>query len=127
MKKTIRDTTVADRLLFVLLIAAAVAGLFISREAMSQSNDVIVEINGSPAYTFPLTTDRTFTVQGALWETVIEIKGRKVRIKEAHCPNRICVREGWVSKGAIICLPNRVVVVVGGTGRSGKDIDAVTG
>lgn len=127
MKRAIRNTTIADRILFVLLLAASLAGMFMSREAMSQSHDVIVEIDSSPAYTFPLNTDRTFTVNGALWKTVIEIKTGRVRVKEAHCPNQICVREGWVSKGVIVCLPNRVVVFVGGPGRSVKDIDAVTG
>jgi hypothetical protein len=49
-----------------------------------------------------------------------------VRVKEAHCPNLICVKEGWISRGAIVCLPNRIVVLVGG-GKARKDVDAVTG
>jgi hypothetical protein len=127
MRRSIKNTTVADRLLFVLLIAASISGIFISREAMSQSSDVIVEIDGKPVYMLPLTVDKTISVKGLQWDTVIEVKDRKVRIREAHCPNQICVKEGWISKGVIVCLPNRIVVFVGGRRDPGKDLDAVTG
>ena len=127
MKRALKNTTIADRLLFVFLVVVSIAGIFISREAMSQSSDVLIEIDGSPAYTFPVTVDRTISVDGILWKTVIEIKDKKVCIREAHCPNQICVREGWISKGVIVCLPNRVVVYVGCRKDSRKNIDAVTG
>jgi hypothetical protein len=127
LRKAIKDTTAADRLLFLLLIAASIAGIFISREAMSQSSDVMVEIDGRPLYMFPLSVDKTISVDGVQWKTVVEIIDRKVRIREAHCPNQICVQEGWVSRGVIVCLPNRIVVFVGGRKSPGKDIDAVTG
>ena len=128
MKTIIGNITLADRLLLVFLAAASIAGIFITRDAMSRSSDVIVEIDGRPVYTFPLQTDRTVSVEGPFGETLIEIKGNKARIREAHCPNRLCVKEGWVSRGVIVCLPNRIVVFVGGRGdRRGKDVDAVTG
>ena len=127
MKKIIRNTTVADRLLFFLLIAGSVAGIFISREAMSLSSDVVVELDGKPAYTLPLTADRTIAVKSTYGDTVIEIRDGKVRVREAHCPRQICVKEGWISRGAIICLPNRIVITVGGGAGPEKKFDAVTG
>lgn len=47
---------------------------------------------------------------------VIEVKDHQVRIKEASCPEQICVHSGWLSKpGQIaVCLPNRLKVVVEG-------------
>ncbi len=128
MKTVIRNTTVADKLLFLVLITASVTGIFISREAMPQGGDVIVEINGKKSYMFALDNDRTFTVPGPYGNTVIEIKNKKARVKEAHCPNRLCEKQGWVSKGVIVCLPNRLVVSVGGkAANSVKDVDAITG
>ncbi len=126
MKKAIKDTTCADRLLFLILIAGSIAGIFISREAVSQSSDVTIEVNGTPAYTFPLTVDRTVAVQSTCGETVIEIKDRRARIKEAHCPKQLCVRQGWVSRGVIVCLPNKIVVTVGGAVGRREKLDAVT-
>ncbi len=128
MRRVIRSTTVADKLLFLVLITASMAGIFISREAMPRGSDLIVEIDGKTAYTFSLDTDRTFQVPGPLGVTVVEIKDRKVRVKEAHCPNRLCEKQGWVARGAIICLPNHIVISVGGKADGApKGVDAVTG
>ncbi len=127
MKTVIRKTTIADRLLFLFLITASAAGIFVSREAMPKGSDVIVEIGGKTAYAFALDTDRTFQVPGPFGITVVEIKDRKVRVKEAHCPNRLCEKQGWVARGAIVCLPNRIVISVGGKANMPNGVDAVTG
>lgn len=128
MKETIKNTTLADRLLFLFLTAVSVSGIFYAREALPQGNDVIIEINGKPAYTFPLDIDRSVPVSGPYGITEIEIQGKKVRVRETHCPNRTCVKEGWVSKGVIVCLPNKIVVIVGSRGNNQhKDLDAITG
>jgi len=126
LKRILKITTTADRLLFLFLIIASVSGIFISRDALSQASEVSVEINGKQAYALSLDTDRTVALPGPYGNTVVEIRKRRVRVKEAHCPNLICVKQGWISRGVIVCLPNRIVVTVGG-GRPPKNIDAITG
>ena len=125
MKEAIRNTTTADRILFLLLIIASVAGLVYTREAFSLGSDVVVEVNGRPVYTLSLDTNREIVIDGSHGRTVLEIKNSKVRMKEADCNNQLCAKQGWISRGTIVCLPNRIVVIVG----SGitKDIDAITG
>ncbi len=127
MRKIIRNTTLADRLLLLFLISISIGGIFYTREALSQASDVVIELNGKPEYTYPLNIDRTFSVTGPIGRAVIEIKGGRVRVAEAPCPNQICVKEGWISRGAIICVPNRLVVLVGGGKRPDRDLDAVSG
>ncbi len=128
MKTVISNTTVADKLLFLFMITMSLAGIFISRSAMPQGGEVVVEINGEKAYAFALDEDRTFTVPGPCGNTVVEIKNKKARVREAHCPNRLCEKQGWVSRGVIVCLPNRIVVCVGGrSAKSAKEVDAITG
>jgi hypothetical protein len=118
----------ADRLLFILLISVSIAGIFISRDALSQGSDVTIEIDGKPAYTLPLYANRLLTIGGSYGNTLIEIHGGKVRVKEAHCRNQLCVREGWISKGVIVCLPNKLVIIVGGSIKDRQQgIDAITG
>jgi hypothetical protein len=117
----------ADRLLFLFLMAISASGILYTREAVSQSSDVVIELDGKPQYTFPLNIDRTVSVTGPIGKAIIEIKGGKVRIAEAPCPNQICVREGWISRGAVVCVPNRLVVLIGGGNKPYKDIDAVSG
>lgn len=127
MKNSIKNAKLADKALFVLLLIASVSGILYAREASPQGNDVIVEVEGKKTYTFPLAVDRVVTVSGPLGDSVIEIRDRKARVREASCQNRICLREGWVSSGVIVCLPNRMVVFVGGKAGRDKDVDAVTG
>jgi hypothetical protein len=127
LKKIITDTTIADRLLFLFLIAISLGGLFYTREALSQPSTVVIELSGKPEYTFPLNIDRTVTVEGPIGKAVVEIKGGRVRMAGAPCANQICVKEGWISRGAIVCVPNRMVVLVGGGLKRHKDIDAVSG
>jgi len=128
LKETIKNTTLADRLLFLLLISLSVAGIFISRDALSQGSEVVIEVDGKPAYTLPLYEDRLVSVGGSYGDTLIEIKEKKVRVREAHCPNQICVKEGWISKGVIVCLPNKLIIIVGGSKKDEQlGIDAITG
>ena len=128
MKETIKNTTLADRLLFILLISVSIAGIFISRDALSQGSNVIIEIDGKPAYTLPLYANRLLSVGGPYGPTLIEIESGKVRVKETHCRNQICVKEGWISKGVIVCLPNKLVIIVGGSKKDKQQgIDAITG
>lgn len=103
------------------------SGIFFAREAMPHGNNVIVEVNGKPAYTYPLDTDTAVPVQGPAGLTTIEVKDQRVRVREAPCANRICQKEGWVSRGTIVCVPNRIVIIVGGTADSEQHVDAITG
>jgi len=125
LKKAIRNTTIADRVLFLVLLIASVAGLVYTREAFSLGSDVVVEVNGKPAYTLSLDTDGQVLIEGAHGQAVLEIKNSKVRMKEADCANQICIQQGWITRGTIVCLPNHIVVLVGS--RTKKDIDAITG
>ena len=47
-----------------------------------------------------------------------------VRVQEADCPDKICVKRGAISKAGqtIVCLPNRVVVKI--TGKS--EVEAIS-
>jgi hypothetical protein len=128
LKETLKNTTLADRLLFFFLVSLSVAGIFISRDALSQGSDVIVDVDGKPTYTLPLNVSRMLSVEGPYGPTLIEIEKGKVRVKESHCRNQICVREGWISRGVIVCLPNKLVIIVGGSNKYQKQgIDAITG
>jgi hypothetical protein len=128
LKTVIRNTTFADRLLFLLLITASVAGIFISREAMPQGTEVVITVDGKPQYTLPRDKDTTVRIPGPFGDTVVEVRDGKVRVREAHCPNRICEKQGWITKGAIVCMPNHIVITVGGKSENlPKGVDAVAG
>lgn len=56
---------------------------------------------------------------------VVEIKDGQARVKEANCPNQICVKTGWLSKPGQIsfCAPNNLKVIIKG---ASNGVDATT-
>jgi hypothetical protein len=87
----------------------SLAGIFFIKDIMPQSKSVLV------------------SVEGPLGNTTIEIKDRKVRITDSPCNNKLCIKQGWITSGSIVCLPNRVVVTVGNKDRQKDGPDAITG
>jgi hypothetical protein len=37
----------------------------------------------------------------------------KIGLDNSPCPDKLCVKQGWTDRGAIICLPNKVIISVG--------------
>lgn len=90
-----------------------------------KSGDVKVVIKAqSGEWIYPLSPDREVKVPGPLGDTLVEIRDKKVRIKDSPCPNKTCVAAGAISESGqwLACLPNQVLVrVEGGADDSGID------
>lgn len=127
-KELTERMTLADILLLAALIIISISGFIFIKKAFQQGTDVKIEVNGKLAYKLPLNSDATIAVKGISGDTVVEIKNRKVRIKESPCPNKICIHNGWIDRGTVVCLPNRVTVFIDNAeGKENKAIDATTG
>jgi hypothetical protein len=113
--------TRGDKVLIVILLVSGLASLFLIRSVIPAGEVAVVEVDGHPVCRLDLSVDTRRTVQGPLGETVIQVRGGRVRVADSSCPYRICVRTGWIGQagGMIVCLPNRVVVRV--TGETGMD------
>jgi hypothetical protein len=120
------NTTLADKVLFSICIFLSFYSFAYVKEALPKGTEVRIEVDGKLKYTLPLHSDKTVELSGVMGKTTVEIKGGKVRIKEAPCPNKICIHQGWIENGAVVCLPNKVVVTISRPGKS-KDPDAVSG
>ena len=47
---------------------------------------------------------------------VVEVRPGGIRVREADCPDRVCVGQGWLTDSAIpiVCLPHRLVIQLAG-------------
>jgi hypothetical protein len=111
-----KSLTKADLILitFFILCTLASFSLWIKREV---GQKVIIAVDGKPVKTFPLNDDtKQIQIVGQKGPFVIEIKNRKVRMKDSTCPSKLCVKMGWISHEGqmIICIPNRVTLKVAG-------------
>ncbi|MBI4690005.1 MAG: NusG domain II-containing protein [Nitrospirae bacterium] len=128
LKEITKETTIADRFLVIALIILSISGSLFVKKAFPEGTDVRIDVDGKPVYLLPLDVNMVVAVKGMNGDSIVEIKDKKVRIKESSCPNKICVHNGWMDRGAIICLPNKVTVNIGSPeNRQDRTIDAITG
>ena len=115
--------TVGDIGAALVLVAAIV--LSFGAFPGSEGSTVLVEVGGKTVEKLDLREEKVVTVRGEKGDLTIEVRGGRVRVARADCPNRICVRTGWRSRGGdvIVCVPNNTIVrilgerdhIVGGT------------
>lgn len=109
-------------ILLVLLAAGMTFGIFTFLSG-GKSGDVVIYIDGKESGRYSLDEDRTVEINGGT--NLLAIQDGSAYMKEADCPDQICVRHKAISKNgeSIICLPYAVVISI----EDGKesDVDAV--
>ena len=127
LRNLLNITTVADKLLFSFLIIVSISGYLFADKFFQKTSSVVIEVDGRQVYRLPATENRTVPVQGVYGYTYVEISDGRVRISGSPCSNQLCVKHGWISSGALVCLPNRVVVTIEGRAGKNNSTDAITG
>lgn len=124
MKKTVplSPTPLKLGLLFLFLILLATSLWFLYAP---KGSTVEVVRDGEVLYTFRLdrAEDQQIEVEYEGRHNVVEIAKGRIRVREADCPDQICVQMGWLDLAApIVCLPNHLVIQFAD---SGAELDAV--
>ena len=103
-------------ILLVAIVVVAVSFTF-TRFVFSNTtvNQVKVTAKSYQEY-FQLDEDRTIYVEGPLGITTLIIKDEEVWVEDSPCREKICIKMGKISraKEQLVCVPNRVVVELGG-------------
>ncbi len=69
---------------------------------------------------------RSLVLEDGSGSNTVQVERGRIRISAADCPDQVCVKQGWISGGAvpIICLPHRLTIeIVDG----GGDLDGAAG
>lgn len=119
--------TLADKILIPLLGGAVITSFFAVRTLTSEGTTVLIQVEGKTVHRAHLLEPGETVVEGVRGEVRVETRDGKVAITHAECPNHICVRTGWRSRGGevIVCVPNKTVVRIVGETRG--SVRAVTG
>jgi hypothetical protein len=111
LKKTL---TKADLILICFLIACTFFSFSLwFRDKSGQR--VIIMVDGKTVKNMSLEDGKNEVVmQGLKGPFVFEIKDGKVKMKDSACPNKLCVKMGWIRhEGQVVCcIPNRVVLKI---------------
>jgi hypothetical protein len=102
-------------LIFSGLLLVSLAAWLLLPKLADKSSTVGVYQDGKLLRTIDLskvTETSTFSVTGAAGTNVVEASPGSIRVIEAGCPDKICVKHGPLKTGGrpIICLPNRLVI-----------------
>lgn len=104
-----------DIILICALLCAALTAFAVVYFGRQSGDTVAVYVNNIEYARIPLNEDGNITIHTADGGTnELVVKNGKAYIKDASCPDKICVDTGKVSKkGSVIaCLPNGVIVVI---------------
>ena len=79
-----------------------------------EGSNIMITVDGKEYGTYSLLQEQTITIDEGDAINIIEIKGGKAYMKDASCPDQLCVDQNDISydKESIICLPNKVVITV---------------
>lgn len=99
-----------------ILTAAALIFLLIFLALKSEKGNLVtITLDGEVYGVYDLNEDQEVPIEkdGAVCNIVC-ICGGQAFMKEANCPDHLCIRQGKISAdhATVVCLPNRVVVEV---------------
>jgi len=66
----------------------------------------------------------TYSLPGRLGPVTVELQGRRIRMLDAPCPGKLCVKQGWIEHAgqSIVCIPSEIMIHISGV----APVDAVT-
>lgn len=95
------------------------AGVLLIRHFTAAPDDgwVIVSRDGTMQMRVPLSEDiRLLLSDDSGNENLLVIEGGSAHLEDSNCPDRLCVRQGTISRSgeSIICLPHKLVISIEG-------------
>lgn len=119
--------TKGDKLLivFIILISFSFMG-YIQMQAFSKDEKYVsIQVNGEEIKRFIFDSKlvgQTIPIETEYGYNLVEIGDKEVRVIEADCPDKIDVKQGYISNigETIVCLPNRLVIEIKGIENSSE-------
>lgn len=125
--KNDRQKTKAELILVIVLIAiAACFYLYLNFLSPSKGAKVQILVDGEVTQEYDL-----YSIQKVSIETenggqnILVIDKGECYLEDANCPDKLCVKQGVISKSgqSIICLPHKVVITI--SGGEEQEVDSV--
>lgn len=123
--------TKGDKYLIVLVLILTILSLgFIKTQALSNdSKYVSVQVNGQEIKKIiydKKIIGKTIPIESEYGYNLLEIGDERVRVIEASCPDKIDVKQGYISSigETIVCIPNKLVIEIRGM-EEGNQIDMI--
>ena len=98
----------------IIILVAIISYFFISAFFKDEGTKVQVFQNNKLVKEFPINKDKTYEIKDKDKINIVTVRSGKVFMKDANCPDKLCVKQGSISSNgeSIICLPHKVIVKV---------------
>ena len=107
------------KLILIILIFSFLLLIFTNSNS---NNYAVVYYDNKEVLKIDLSINYTYSVKGFNGEVLIEVKDNKLRVEKEDSPLHICSKQGYMNKGQIVCLPNKIVITF-----ESNDLDTVVG
>ena len=105
----------------IFLIIIAVALLFLWFVPKEQGSEAAIYVDGKIYKRIPLEKDSEININSEFGENTVLVKNGVVTIVHTDCPDKLCEKEKVDSSGgSIVCLPNRLSVIIENTKSENK-------
>lgn len=116
-------------LLALLILSCIPEGIaFLSGVDVLQGRTVaVIQVHGSIYKEIPLSEHQgtdTFTIYTDEGYNTVVVKDQTIGIVDADCPDKICIKEGFISNPGetAVCLPHKVMIEIRSTATEEPDI-----
>lgn len=113
--------TKGDKLLILIVVIFSIISLiFVNKSVISYGEKYVsIQVDGKEIKKVIFddsVVGKTIPIRTEYGYNLIEIGDEKVRVIEADCPDKLDVKQGYISKVGeiIVCLPNRLVIEIKG-------------
>ena len=116
-------------LIFAAAVLICAAVIIFKGFITSKNRTAVIYLNGEIVREIELDSLRSpveFEIASDGGVNRVRAERGRIRMLSADCPDKICVKQGWIENGAvpIVCLPHKITIEI----RSGEtEFDAVTG
>ena len=119
-----------DKIIFIIVILSLLVGIIVKEMGISNTSTkfVVIMADGKVYEKIPLIPNlkpSTIMVKSKEGYLYVEIDNGKVHVLDSTCPDKLCIKQGWISNvgETIVCLPNRITIsIVGGN----ESVDSVS-
>ncbi len=113
-------------LVLILSVVLLAGGFFLWNRLSDKPVDkkAVIKMDGQIIEEVSLSENKEISINDG--SNIIVVKDGAAYMREADCPDQICVHQGEISRNneSIICLPNEVVVIVEDNSESSFDVIA---
>lgn len=97
-----------------ILLAAGITAIIYTLLVPSKPGSVVVKVDGKIVGAYPLSRDRETVIHTENGTNRLVIKNGEACLKEADCPDQLCVKQGKISRTGkmLICLPHKLTVEI---------------